>query len=113
MWSGPVSMVWPRAVPVPEVLLPGPSELSADRIGILPTPGHPAGDQPVGARLALSIQVLPQAGDCIGGFGSTEAAVEVDRHANQVVAATGPSGGADLPSKLLEIVGCEHRSILA
>ena len=37
VWSGLDGV--PRAVPVPEVLLPGPGELSADRTGILPTPG--------------------------------------------------------------------------
>jgi hypothetical protein len=36
--------------------------------------------------MALNIHVLPQAGVVIGVLGSTEAPVEVHRHANQVVA---------------------------
>jgi hypothetical protein len=39
----------PRAVLIPEVLLPDPGKLSANRIGIFPATGRPAGDQPLGA----------------------------------------------------------------
>ena len=103
-------MVWrgledvPRTVPVPEVLLPDPGKPSADRIGIFPTPDRPAGDQSLGAWMAVNIHVLPQAGVLTVVLAGAEAPVEVHRHANQVVAATGRAGGADLPLKLLEIV---------
>jgi integrase len=40
--------------------------------------------------MALNIHVLPQAGVVIGVLGSTEAPVEVHRHANQAVA-SGPA----------------------
>ena len=39
-----------------------PGKLSADRIGIVPPPDLPAGDQPLGAWMTVNIRVLPQAG---------------------------------------------------
>jgi hypothetical protein len=43
----------PRAVPVPEAILPDPGKLSADRIGIFPATSRPSGDQPLDAWMAL------------------------------------------------------------
>ena len=111
VWRGLDGM--PRAVPVPEVLLPDPGKLSANRIGIFPATSRPAGDQPLGAWMALNNHVLPQAGVFIGVRVIIEEGIEVDLHAHQVLAVTGWAGGADLPSKLLEIDEAEHQSIFA
>lgn len=48
----------PRAVPVPEAILPDPGKLAADRIGIFPATSRPSGDQPLDAWMALNIHVL-------------------------------------------------------
>lgn len=62
----------------------------------------------MGTWMTLNNHVLPPAGVFIGVCVTVEVGVEVNLHANQVVAVTGLAGGADLPSKLLEIVRAEH-----
>jgi hypothetical protein len=103
----------PGTVPVPEVLLPVPGELSTYRIGVFSPARRPAGDQSPGAVVAVNGHPLPQADGRIGERTIGQEGVEVDLHAEQVCPVAGPAGGADLPSKPLEIIDAEHRPIFA
>ena len=72
VWRGVNGVL--RAVPVSEALLPDPGKLSANRIGIFPSTFRQAGDQPLGAFVALNDHVLPQGGVFIGVLGIAEEA---------------------------------------
>ena len=101
------------AVGVAEHLVPDARQLGGDRVSVSEPPVCPAHDEPFRIRRLPNVHVLPQTlVPLVRVCGITKVDTEVELHAQEVVAGTPRTEGADFSLHLCKVFRIQHIRIL-